>query len=312
MRSMHGRFPHMPFYVAGKEISFEDVRLTLEKMPDRFSDHPATVLVLTNMYYSEAPWLTLRSSKAASALIWHEVALRGATAADFEEEITALYPFLQENWKAGASPTTGNPVYERPIVLVIYRDDHRFLLDRVVPQPGRAQANFDLIIASQPYRARTSAEFKAKKVIGPLVRALGPGGRLTAVHSCGNDPGLEIIRQIWPDDSPFVMDRHDIVRALKRELGNEVRNFNFGPQSDDRSTFRYDLETLPDEVAGPIGTSTTFAAWNAAIYVAQVEDERVAASLGDDRYLRATNAVLHAHKGLWFNDESYVVSRRRD
>src|ERR1700761_8381948 len=31
MRSMHSRFPHMPFYIAGKELSLEDVRLTLDK-----------------------------------------------------------------------------------------------------------------------------------------------------------------------------------------------------------------------------------------------------------------------------------------
>ena len=29
MRAMHDRFPHMPFYMVGKEISLEDVRLTL-------------------------------------------------------------------------------------------------------------------------------------------------------------------------------------------------------------------------------------------------------------------------------------------
>ncbi len=57
MRSMHGRFPHMPFYIAGKELSLEDVRLTLDKVPDRLFEHPATVFVLTNMYYAEAPWL---------------------------------------------------------------------------------------------------------------------------------------------------------------------------------------------------------------------------------------------------------------
>src|SRR5690606_25683909 len=58
LRAMHGRFPHMPFYIAGKEISLEDVRLTLEKIPDRLFEHPASVFVLTNMYYNEAPWLT--------------------------------------------------------------------------------------------------------------------------------------------------------------------------------------------------------------------------------------------------------------
>src|SRR5436189_2066401 len=54
MRAMHARFPHMPFYVAGKEISYEDVRLTIEKLPDRLLEHPATVVVLTNMSYAEA------------------------------------------------------------------------------------------------------------------------------------------------------------------------------------------------------------------------------------------------------------------
>ena len=33
---------HMPFYVVGKEISLEDVRLALQKMSDRFFEHPAT------------------------------------------------------------------------------------------------------------------------------------------------------------------------------------------------------------------------------------------------------------------------------
>src|SRR5436305_10238583 len=42
LRAMHGRFPHMPFYIAGKELSLEDVRLTLDKVPDRLFEHPAT------------------------------------------------------------------------------------------------------------------------------------------------------------------------------------------------------------------------------------------------------------------------------
>ena len=64
MRAMHHRFPTMPFYIVGKEISLEDVRLVLEKMPDRLFEHPATVLVMTNMYYSEAPWLKPNSVNA--------------------------------------------------------------------------------------------------------------------------------------------------------------------------------------------------------------------------------------------------------
>src|SRR6202521_1549297 len=309
MRSMHGRYPHMPFYVAGKEISLEDIRLTLDKMPDRFFEHPATVFVLTNMYYAEAPWLPVRPSAPATSTLWHEVALTGSTSAQFEEQIVELQPFLAENWRARVSGKTGNPVYDRPVVLVIYREDHRFLLDPIIPHPGRAEANFDLVIASQPYRARASAEFKAKRVIAPLARALRSGGRLIAIHSCGNDPGVEVIQSVWPGDNPFVTDRHQIMRAVKQELGAIGRDLNFNAYSDSRSLFRYDMETLPNEVAGPIGTSTVFAAWNAAIYVGQVEDDRLTEAVKSGRYLAATSTVLRKYGGLWFNDESYVISR---
>ena len=195
MRAMHDRFPHTPFYVVGKEISLEDVRLALQKMSDRFFEHPATVLVLTNLAYADAPWLAVKSLSAASSMVWHEVPLVGNSAYRFEQQITDLVPFLSQNWKAGVSPKTGNPVYERPVVLVIYREDHKFLLDPIIPRPGGTVANYDLVIASQPYRARASLDFKAKRVIAPLAKALGPGGRLIAIHSHGNDPGMEIIQK---------------------------------------------------------------------------------------------------------------------
>jgi hypothetical protein len=312
MREMHRRFPTMPFYVVGKEISLEDVRLSLHKMADRFFEHPSTALVVTNMYYAEAPWLTPRALPAATSMVWKEVALSGTTAHEFNEQIGALDKFLATHWQARHSPKTGNPIYERPVVLVIYRDDYRFLLDATLPRQGQARADFDLVIASQPYRARVSAEFKAQKVITPLVRALGAGGRLLGIHSCGNDPGLEIVQEVWPGEQPFVTSRHDVLRAVKHELGKDARRYNFNAYADNRAVFRYDMHTLPSEVSSAIGTSTLFAAWNAAVYVAQIDDERLAQVIGQRRYLDATAEVLKRHGSLWFLDESYVVSRKRE
>ena len=312
MRAMHDRFATMPFYITGKEISLEDVRLALEKMPDRFFEHPATVLIMTNMYYSEAPWLTPNSVTAATSMVWHELSLQGKTSHEFEEQITALQPFLAEHWRARISKTTGNPIYEKPVVLVIYRDDYKFLLDQVRPRRGATRADYDLVIASQPYRARASVEFKARKVIAPLARALGPGGRLIAIHSHGRDPGLEVIEQVWPGEDPFTTDRHQMLRATKLELGSAGRDLNFNAYSDARSLFRYDMHTLPSEISDTIGTSTLFAAWNAAIYVAQIEDQRLSQAVHSGAYLAATKAVLQKHGGLWFWDESYVISRKRD
>jgi hypothetical protein len=197
------------------------------------------------------------------------------------------------------------------VVLVLYRDDHKFLLDQVRPRRGEGRADYDLVIASQPYRARAPLEFKVKKVVAPLARSLAPGGRLIAIHSHGNDPGIEIIRRLWPGETPFTADRHQLLRAVKSELGGAGRELNFGAYADARSLFRYDMHTLPSEIGESIGTSTLFAAWNAAIYVAQIEDQRLSEAIHSGAYLQATKEVLQQHGGLWFWDESYVISRRR-
>jgi len=312
MRAMHQRYPTMPFHIVGKEISLEDVRLALDRMPDRFFEHPATVLVMTNLYYAEAPWLAPKSVTAATSLVWKEVALSGTTSSEFEQQIAELQPFLSEHWRASVSKASGNPAYAKPVVLVLYRDDHKFLLDRVLPRRGIANADYDLVIASQPYRARATAEFKAAKVLAPLARSLAPGGRMIAIHSHGRDPGLEIVQRIWPGEDPFQTDRHQLLKATRTELGADGRDLNFNAYADNRSIFRYDMHTLPEEISDAIGTSTLLAAWNAAVYVAQIEDQRLAEVMGDRGYLEATRDVLQRHSGLWFLDESFVISRKRD
>ncbi len=315
MRTMHSRFDKVPFYIVGKEISLEDVRLTLEKMPDRFFEHPATVLVITNMNYAEAPWLSPANLNAAATMVWREVALHGNSAAEFDEQIADLQPFLTDAWRAGVNPKTGNPVYEKPAVLVLYREDCRFLLDSIIPRRGAVRADYDLVIASQPYRARASTQFKAKRVIAPLARSLAPGGRLLGIHSHGDDPALEIVQAVWPGEQPFHTNRHELLAATKAELGKASRNFNFTAGSDSKSIFRYDMHTLPGEIdseAASIGTSTLFAAWNDAAYVAQIEDQRLEDAMRDDGYLKATREVLRKHGALWFNDESFVISRKQE
>ncbi len=311
LRSMHDRMPNVPFYVVGKEISLEDVRLALEKMPDRFYEHPSTVLVMTNMYYGEAPWLHPKSLAAASALQWHEVALKGGTSGQFDRQITGLQPFLAAHWNARISHTTGGLAYERPVVLVIYREDHQLLLDAVRPVQGGVRADFDLVIASQPYRASAPVEFKAAKVLAPLARALGPGGRLLGFHSHGNDPGLEIVQRVWPGENPFITDRHQLLKATRQVLGAHARGLNFNTYSDQRSLYQYEMHTLPSEISSSIGTSTLMAAWNAAVYVAQIDDERLAEVMGNPRYLQATREVLQKYGKLWFTNESYVIWRNR-
>ena len=77
MRAMHQQFPTIPFYIVGKEISLEDVRLTLEKLGDRFIEHPQTVFVITNLHYSEAPTLRPNTDEKIDRMVFEYVELEG-------------------------------------------------------------------------------------------------------------------------------------------------------------------------------------------------------------------------------------------
>ena len=198
----------------------------------------------------------------------------------------------------------------RPSVVVLYRKDQKFFVDPIIPRPGRTDRQYDLVIASQPYRARMDAEFKVNKVLEPLARSLAPGGRMLGVHSHGHDPGLDIIQAIWPGRELQQTNRHLLMKTLRTAMGKASRDLRFNTYSDKRSLFRYDMHTLPNEIDASIGTSTLFAAWNAAIYVYQIEDEMIASAVSAGGYLEATQKVLQEHGGLWFTNESYVVTRK--
>ena len=312
MREMHHRYPTMPFYISGKEISLEDVRICLSKMSDRLFEHPASVLVFTNLFYSEAPWLKPKSMASSNSMVWKEVALQGGSSHEFAEQLNELRGFLDENWQAGHSPKTGNPIYERPTVLIIYREDHKFLLSDVIPKQDVKKADYDLVLASQPYRLRVSSEVKSRNVLLPLVRSLGRGGRIIGIHSSGDDPGHQILKEIWPNDNPFVSDRHSLLKAVKNELGSDARHYNIKANSDNRSIFKYTMHSLPSELEASIGTSTLFAAWNAATYVGQIDEQRLEAAMKSVDYLSITQKALKKYGGLWFNDDSYTISRKND
>ena len=312
MREMHHRYPTMPFYISGKEISLEDVRICLSKMSDRLFEHPASVLVFTNLFYSEAPWLKPKSMASSNSMVWKEVALQGGSSHEFAEQLNELRGFLDENWQAGHSPKTGNPIYERPTVLIIYREDHKFLLSDVIPKQDVKKADYDLVLASQPYRLRVSSEVKSRNVLLPLVRSLGRGGRIIGIHSSGDDPGHQILKEIWPNDNPFVSDRHSLLKAVKNELGSDARHYNIKANSDNRSIFKYTMHSLHSELEASIGTSTLFAAWNAATYVGQIDEQRLETAMRSVDYLSITQKALKKYGGLWFNDESYTISRKND
>ena len=265
--------------------------------------------MITNLSYVDALGLALLNPQRAAALNWQEVRLAGTASHDFSEQIEALAPMLVHGWETKPSPKTGNPIPSRPTVLVVYRQDHEFILNRVIPRPTNFVGKYDFALASQPWRASVDATFKAQKILAPLTRSLAPGGRLLAIQSWGRDPAAEIVERIWPDERPFPIDRHALLEALRLELGESAAQYDLSDPPDSEAVFRYHMHTLPSEIGDRIGTSTLFAAWNAVIYVNQIQDDRIEDAAHRSGYMDVTQEVLHKYGGLWFNDEAFVVER---
>lgn len=313
LSDLHNRMPTVPFVVVGKEISMEDTRLTLSTLPDRLVEHPETAIVITNMTYAEAPRLFPHKPESRERIAWWDIGLDGTTSHEFQQQISGLEHVLSQGWQTVTSPATGNPIYATPSVLVLYRSDRAFMLHDVIPRNIGAPQPFgyDLVLAAQPYRSRTPAELKVRTVLVPLAKALDPKGRLVVVQSTGHDPGMEIVRRIWPGDEPFATPRHLLVKELDRQLNGEgPAEFVFENHDDARALFSYHLHAMPSEISNRLSTSTALAAWNAAIYVAQIDDESVSEAMQHSDYLRVTNEVVLEHGGLWFQDESFVVVRQ--
>lgn len=313
LRRLHQRFPNVPFVVVGKEISLEDVRLSMDKIADRLIEHPETVFVFTNLYYYEAPYLQPGKPSEQARTIYRDVRLEGNSSYEFESQIKDMYRDLADLWQVQPSPTTGNPRYVTPTVVIVSRADRSFTLDGLIPTGGDAAAGYDLILAAQPYRARLAADKKIDYVLAPMAGALAPGGILIGIQSTGRDPGLEIIQKIWPEEAPFGTPGPMLIRSLLEKLGERFPDRLYRDITDNADAlFRYHMHTMPSEVDEHIGTSTLLAAWNAAAYVAQIDDNRLTEVMsGGADYIGATREILERYGGLWFTNEAFVVQRRR-
>ena len=53
IKSFHRYHPYTSLLITGKEISYEDLKNTLEKMPDRFVEHPNLMVTMTNVKFAE-------------------------------------------------------------------------------------------------------------------------------------------------------------------------------------------------------------------------------------------------------------------
>ena len=188
--------------------------------------------------------------------------------------------------------------------MVIYRKDHEYALDQIIPSIDNSINEFDLVMVSQAYRSRASVEKKVNLVVKPMIDLIAKNGKLAIFHSCGDDPGLEAITKLWPDENPFPNKGEDMMQHLKHLYINDSSLTFKKPE-----IFKYKLRSQPNEINSGISTSLVFSAWNACTYVAQMSDQMVKEKEADQSYIKCVEDIIRENDGLWFNDELLVIER---
>ena len=306
LRNCHREFPTIPFLVVGKEISMEDVRLTIEKLPDRFVEHPNMVFVVSNLNYKEVRNLKSNNLKKQKKINWETVRLNGNSSFEFSLQLDSIENKLKKNWQVEKS-STGNPTYKDPSVLIIYRNDYEFSLENIIPKNNGNELYFDLILASQPYRSRISEKQKVNYVIKPMIESLAEEGKLVIVHSYGKDAGEEIINKIWPDEKPFVNLSKEIISYLKKNLESSIlKELKFNKPE----IIHYNLRALPNEIQNGISTSIIFSSWNVITYVGQINDKKVIEAEKNRDYIKYIHKTIKKYDGLSFKDEYFVIEKK--
>ena len=308
MRQCHQKMPNIPLLVSTKEISMEDVRLGLEKLPDRFAEHKNTVFVISNLNYVESTSLKSRNVKKQKKMNWKVVKLKGNSSLDFSNQLRRLnQEFLAKKWQVETNPKTGTSTYKEPCVIVIFRKDREFVLRDVIPKKNNGKTDYNLIIASQPYRSRVTAEKKVKYVIEPMIKSLAKKGKLVVVHACGQDPANKIIKKIWPKENPFPYLYSSIEKYIK---SNTDKSFLKTLKFHKVKKISYVLRALPNEISGGIATSLIFSAWNAAVYVNQISDEQIMKAEKHKNYQKVVQNIVNKYKGLHFKNELFVIEKK--
>ena len=70
------------------------------------------------------------------------------------------------------------------------------------------------------------------------------------------------------------------------------------------------MRALPNEIQGGISTSVIFSAWNVAIYVNQIDDFKVFEAEKSQQYQKIVAKIINLNKGLYFNNEMFVITKK--
>jgi hypothetical protein len=99
----------------------------------------------------------------------------------------------------------------------------------------------------------------------------------------------------------------DIIKFMKLNLDEYfLKQLSFKK----KQQIRCNLRALPNEIKGGISTSIIFSAWNAAVYVNQIDETKILRAQKSSHYENIVSEIVNEYKGLYFNNELFVIEKK--
>ena len=307
IKSFHRYHPYTSLLITGKEISYEDLKNTLEKMPDRFVEHPNLLVTMTNVKFAELGLIENSTKIKNQKVKEFNLILKSDNSFDFHSQITGnkLGNFIKKNWGIEID-SKSRTSYSNPCIIRVYREDNEKHLKQFIKTDYKNN-NYDLIIASQAYRAASSVEVKVKNVIGPLMRLLNKSGKLLVTHSSGGDSIQKILKLAFKDKEPFPNTAKDIIEYLKNNPIGENNKYSFAKPMN----YSFNFKKAPDQTVTELFGHNTDAKWANILYVGQIPDKDIQALEKNTRLHNKVKKTIDSSGEIQFKNEIFSIKKIR-
>ena len=167
--------------------------------------------------------------------------------------------------------------------------------------------NYDLIIASQAYRAASSVNIKVKNVIGPLMRLLNKSGKLLITHSIGGGSIQKVLKIAFKDKEVFPNNAKDIIEYLKDNPFGENNIYNFSKVQ----TYHFKFKRAPDQTVSELFGHNTDAKWSNILYVGQIAEKDIQIFEKNRSLKNKVKRAIDGSKDIQFQNEIFSIKKVR-
>ena len=260
---------------------------------------------MTNVKFAELGHVESSKKIKGKNVKSYTLVLKDDNSFDFHRQINKLNTFIKKNWGIEID-NKSRTSYANPCIIRIYREDHKRYIEPFVANDYKNN-NYDLIIASQAYRAASKIQTKVNNVIAPLMQILNKSGKLLVTHSCGGDTVEKVLKVAWKDKNPFPNKAKDIIEFLKDNPVGENNKYVFSKPK----PYIFNFKRSPDQTVSELFGHGVDAKWANILYIGQIPDKDIQTIEKSPSLYKKIRTAINKEDKMFFQNEIFSIRKIR-